>query len=353
MSSRTFVPSDGVFAVLKIDPIASLAYLDDPEATQAASKLTFGEYLVFVPGTNEMRHPAIAYRTEPVDFVVQGLPMDVPELAIDSNMSIPISSRGADPTRRPHREPLRLAGNNELPWADCYISSLLNATVRCATVISDDDAVRLSLDWDESYRRTVFVERDRIHQACAYRRLVAETNPALDSGSSTADSDGDVGSERVDDEEAVSQRDVDVDAFDPHQAELDGLTAEELQELEDQEEEQFLHELLTPREAPDELIAVTFTHDISRLEGRDLPNGGLFFVEKQNLMQIVEESFARKRKAVEDEADAMFAAKTAPRLAAHSEKAVETGPSIDGGEHGWFQKKLSLFRRVLCGRGAV
>ncbi|KAJ7051376.1 hypothetical protein C8F01DRAFT_951173, partial [Mycena amicta] len=149
------------FAVLQIDPVASLKHLNDPEAIAACAQLTFQEYLVFVPGTHDIRHPVISYRAEEVDFVVQGLPQNVPQLCIDSAMSIPIFPTTEHPTSRKPLQPML----GQLPWSDCYLSPFLSATVRCATVISAEDPIQCRIDYEERIRRKNFVEDDRFRQA--------------------------------------------------------------------------------------------------------------------------------------------------------------------------------------------
>ncbi|KAF7300536.1 hypothetical protein HMN09_00938300 [Mycena chlorophos] len=139
-TTQTFVPKDGVFAVLKIDPVASLAFLNDPEAIRAAEMVAFHEYVVFVPGTGQFRHPSISYREEIVEFLMHGPAPDTPELGIDSAMCIPVSST----TDRPpvSREPLE-PSSGQLPWSNCYLTAFLRETPVADAVAEQSDSQQL------------------------------------------------------------------------------------------------------------------------------------------------------------------------------------------------------------------
>ncbi|KAF7290655.1 hypothetical protein MIND_01305800 [Mycena indigotica] len=48
-----YIPQIGSFAVLTVDPVACVDYLEDPEATAACALLTSKGYVVYVPGTGD------------------------------------------------------------------------------------------------------------------------------------------------------------------------------------------------------------------------------------------------------------------------------------------------------------
>ena len=48
MSITIFKPVESRFAVIRIDPVASVAHLNDPEATEAAKALESKCYLVYI-----------------------------------------------------------------------------------------------------------------------------------------------------------------------------------------------------------------------------------------------------------------------------------------------------------------
>ncbi|KAJ7053394.1 hypothetical protein C8F01DRAFT_1032288, partial [Mycena amicta] len=114
-SYTQFVPQEGVFAVLVIDPAASLEYLYDPVALEAGKNVICKEYVVYVPGTVDLRHPSIKFREEDVEFVVPGPLRDVPERGLYASMSVPIFPATEHPTLR-----APLIPKGAFPWPNCY-----------------------------------------------------------------------------------------------------------------------------------------------------------------------------------------------------------------------------------------
>ncbi|KAF7307377.1 hypothetical protein MIND_00531800 [Mycena indigotica] len=136
-----FAPLGGTFAVLTIDPVASVEYLHDPEATTASAKLVSKDYVVSIPALQCMFNPAAPFREEDVLFVQQGRPQDFPAQCIDASMSIPIVPQNCGVDEHPSkREPVRMA-TNPFPFADCYLSAFATANVRTANILVVDPII--------------------------------------------------------------------------------------------------------------------------------------------------------------------------------------------------------------------
>ncbi|KAF7289775.1 hypothetical protein MIND_01351500 [Mycena indigotica] len=304
-----FVPQDGAFAILRIDPIASLAHLNDPEALKAAESMEFHDYVVFVPGTREMRHPMISFRAEVVEFLVQGLPPDVPSLCIDSAMSIPIfpTSHSQHPGSR---EPLRTL--KPLPWGDCYLSPFLRETVRCPTVITTDPLCCSMVDEDIS-RHDDMIDLDRLRQSVLFSRSLVESSglDAVDnSDEGIAFNEEQEASEGLDESPMNTTFSYIADDVD---AQSRSTTNDELEDL-DEDEDLYLCGLIFPKEAPSDMLTVNITHDLSRVG--ELRNPQSFYDERAQIRRIAAESMDRLRQAVEQESEELYATKTAVLLAA-------------------------------------
>nr|GAT60474.1 predicted protein [Mycena chlorophos] len=324
MARVTFVPKDGVFAVLKIDPVASLAFLNDPAAIRAAEMVAFHEYVVFVPGTGQFRHQSISYREEIVEFLMYGPAPDTPELGINSAMSIPISP--TTDSDRPHvsREPLQPSCGG-LPWSNCYLTAFLRETVRCATVIRDDP-VLCRIGRSEIRRHDEMIISDQLRQTSAYAALLEAEH--VDEEEELADEAASVvsGSSEPSEDGASIPDGIHV-YFDPRGADADGLTAEE---KEDAAELQFLDALLAhrrPQEAPDDMLTVTFTHDLSRVS--ELRSPRLFYEEQEEIERIIAESMERKRRAADEEDERLYAEKTVLLLAARDQAPAVGSPLVN------------------------
>ncbi|KAJ7460004.1 hypothetical protein B0H11DRAFT_2199031 [Mycena galericulata] len=150
------VPRRGAWAVMTIDPLASLAHMDDPQIPEMCAKLVNKDYVVYVTdGNHQPFDPSLRYHEHVVEFLIQGLPPALEGQCIDSAMSIPIF-----PAASEHpwgRAPLRPSAT--LPWTDCYLSPFITATVRCPTVINDDNITHY-LDIPEQLRHDAFADAD-------------------------------------------------------------------------------------------------------------------------------------------------------------------------------------------------
>ncbi|KAJ7274853.1 hypothetical protein C8J57DRAFT_1312914 [Mycena rebaudengoi] len=131
-SERLMLPTVGAWAVLFIDPVASLEHLEDPEATLAAANLANENYVVYIMENNKLFNPTNSHHEHRVSFLLTGDPSELPEQFIDSSMILPILP--TDGHLSP-REPLR--PSKPLPWPNCYLSSFIRADIRIRPPVSD------------------------------------------------------------------------------------------------------------------------------------------------------------------------------------------------------------------------
>ncbi|KZV94964.1 hypothetical protein EXIGLDRAFT_736187 [Exidia glandulosa HHB12029] len=105
---------NGTFAIVQLDPVASVAAMKDARATEAASKIPRSKYLVIIetigysgielsPGVPKLEFKFLQ--------VGRGLPPD----------AWAASAVSPAPTQREDRPPL--VASSPLPWPDCYIDS--------------------------------------------------------------------------------------------------------------------------------------------------------------------------------------------------------------------------------------
>ncbi|KZV88724.1 hypothetical protein EXIGLDRAFT_722376 [Exidia glandulosa HHB12029] len=105
---------NGTFAVVQLDPVASVAAMKDARATEAAAKIPRSKYLVIIEG---------------IGFSGIELSPGVPKLEftfLQAGRGLPPDAWAASavspaPTQREDRPPL--VASSPLPWPDCYIDS--------------------------------------------------------------------------------------------------------------------------------------------------------------------------------------------------------------------------------------
>ncbi|KAJ7151938.1 hypothetical protein C8R46DRAFT_1303152 [Mycena filopes] len=168
-------PRRGSFAVMTIDPQASLAplndrFLNDVVCPNFARK----EYVVYVTdesplGGGTMDDPTRTFHDYTVELVIEGIPPTSPEHCIDSVMSMPISPAANHPVRR-----TALQSSSIFPWARCYLSPFVVARVRSPTTISDAP-VPHHLSIPEQLRHDKWFEEDHRRRAegLAFRGEIA------------------------------------------------------------------------------------------------------------------------------------------------------------------------------------
>ncbi|KAJ7053302.1 hypothetical protein C8F01DRAFT_1089658 [Mycena amicta] len=316
-----FVPSSGAFAVLRIDPVASLAHLQDPAALQAAENVQFNDYIVYVGINHHPRHPTVPFHNENVKFVVQGTPVDIPDQHIEASMFIPIfpASGEDDPN-----SPRALVPEGEFPWPDCFLSPFLSATVRTKTIRSADP-IPCRLGIPERARCDVELTNGWMRQ-CALRDAAqgyrgGGTLYDGDTYSVTSSCDSlslDIVQDDSTAELSGSESSIGLETVKRH--ELEERFEDQHKSNQFPEQSTMVELLVRRKEALQDLITAGFTHDLSTVTTLNSPLG--FFKEAEEISRydlcswitksvlierapsITRESVARKFKQAQELKDA-------------------------------------------------
>ncbi|KAF7300621.1 hypothetical protein HMN09_00947300 [Mycena chlorophos] len=299
---------------MTLDPVASLEYLNDPEAIEAGQKLEFKDYAVYVTGARQLLNPAAKYREERIHFILPSLPADDPSQDLDASMSMPIFPATHHPTGR---APLRPSGSFEWPWPS-YVSAFIKTIVRCANVVTVDPK-QCGLDFDGQVQFVRYRGEDRDIQRERKERRQRSPQPSLsevhvaDSVPCSAEPAANSPSTGV----ALKEQT-------PSPVVLDAVadeTGHGSSVQNDPEEEAVVADLLAlllQHEAGEDVPAVKFTHDLSRIKEIRDPRG--FFEEVHKLTEIAQQSklraAAKKTTAAENDA-ARYDEKTARLLRGH------------------------------------
>ncbi|RDX46964.1 hypothetical protein OH76DRAFT_1321749, partial [Lentinus brumalis] len=117
-------PEDETFAVIRMDPVAMVRHLNDPEALRAAQALSTRSYLVYLHCDSVLPFPGKPWYGFTVYLVGPCLPPHDCDF-MTSEMCIPIFPNASHPEGR---EPVR--PQPVFPFDNCYIWSGLNMKIR-------------------------------------------------------------------------------------------------------------------------------------------------------------------------------------------------------------------------------
>nr|GAT49949.1 predicted protein [Mycena chlorophos] len=291
----SFVPEAGAFALMTLDPIASLEYLNDPEAIEAGQKLEFKDYAVYVTGGRQLLNPAAKYREERIHFILPAPPGDDLARCIDSAMSMPIFP-AVDRDHPPGRAPLRPSGLFEWQWPS-YVSAFIKTIVRCANEVTVDPK-QCGLDAEGQLQFIKYRNQDqRVEETSTAPANAPSHDLAISAGPLPASPSVLVNPVIGEPEpELVVQNDPEEEG-----AVVASLLA-----------------MLLQHEASEDVPAVKFTHNLSRIKELNDPRG--FFEEVKQLAEIARQSKLRaadkKNMAAESDA-ARYDEKTAQLLRGH------------------------------------
>ncbi|KAK7019131.1 hypothetical protein R3P38DRAFT_3200435 [Favolaschia claudopus] len=131
--TRYFLPELGAWAVLTIDPVASLSVgaREVPEAVEACKRMVNKPYVALVDHNHALYLPWEPYNSYSLRFLQQGDPYSVREEFIEPYMSVPV----LPVTKETHisgRPPLQ--SSKALPWSDCFLSISADSVVRSPSV---------------------------------------------------------------------------------------------------------------------------------------------------------------------------------------------------------------------------
>ncbi|KAK0466086.1 uncharacterized protein EV420DRAFT_1326493, partial [Desarmillaria tabescens] len=113
------------YVVLKLDPVASLESLNDPEATKACQALETKNYVACVTYLLSFSLPGVEYVSVNMTLLSQGLSKEHQEYLVTPDMSVPVLPNISNQLSRPPLMP-----TTPLPWSDCYHSTQAVATCR-------------------------------------------------------------------------------------------------------------------------------------------------------------------------------------------------------------------------------
>ncbi|EEB94774.1 hypothetical protein MPER_06358 [Moniliophthora perniciosa FA553] len=184
-------PSPRHFVVVQLDPVDSVAHLNNPELTEACQRLVNKKYLAFVGDRDGLFWPDIPYYGYSFYFVHQGLKdKDEDQQQIDPGMCTPVLPNTSHPLGRAPLDP-----GQPLPWSDCYISPFFSMFARCHTVaLEKEPPMRLHLSIDDTTRWFGYVVVDRMTRSEQLAPPKQQVSPTL-SKAFDADSHHDGGSD--------------------------------------------------------------------------------------------------------------------------------------------------------------
>ncbi|KAK0429641.1 hypothetical protein EV421DRAFT_1865113 [Armillaria borealis] len=171
------LPHFGEYVVLKLDAVASLRSLNDPDVLKACKSLKTKTYVACAINLCSFPLPGAKYVSLTAALVSQGLLNGDLGRFILPDMSVPISPNTCHPLSRPPMKP-----SNPLPWPNCYHPT--QATIKCR--VNND--TNIGDPWPEpKYKMELATDRLRLDQ---YFRQDADRKDALRLGQEVSSSGG-------------------------------------------------------------------------------------------------------------------------------------------------------------------
>ncbi|THH21351.1 hypothetical protein EW146_g197 [Bondarzewia mesenterica] len=118
----TFVPTPSTYISFSVDPVSTIAALDDPEATAAAKVIPNKKYAGYVGRVLDLPLPDRPYHRCEIRLLSQGLPESSDDHCIEPSMCVPVFPATDHPQSR---EPLHTT--KPLPWSNLYHHSYITA----------------------------------------------------------------------------------------------------------------------------------------------------------------------------------------------------------------------------------
>ncbi|KAI4520559.1 hypothetical protein K525DRAFT_203387 [Schizophyllum commune Loenen D] len=123
------MPWRGAYVVLSLDPASSLKDIDDdPIVNEELQKMKCGKYVATATEDHHALSMLMPQRTFTWDFLVQGMPPNVPDSLFQSYMTVPVLPNTEHPESRRPVEPLP-----HLPWENCYHARMYRKVAICET----------------------------------------------------------------------------------------------------------------------------------------------------------------------------------------------------------------------------
>ncbi|KAJ7070238.1 hypothetical protein B0H15DRAFT_119068 [Mycena belliarum] len=253
----SLVPKPAAFVVIRIDPVATVATLNDPLATAAAKKLPSKQYVAYVSKAINAFDWKVPHHTYAIHLASPAVPEPCEADGIGADMYTPVLPAATHPLGR---APLRTT--KPLPWP-CYQPSFMRSVVR-VPVRLEDDASAVLLDPAEAVR---------------HRRILAgedgRRDVSLGASTRVANSEGPGYAHLSDLDEYTGDFTcpIDADCF-------------------DSDEDRFYEATVKASRPPDTCIVVDVSYDLSQVD--EVPDPLNFFEEKRRLRELEKESRARK-----------------------------------------------------------
>ncbi|KAK7467684.1 hypothetical protein VKT23_004736 [Stygiomarasmius scandens] len=138
-----YLPTDGVFVVLTLDLVSTVAHFENEELTAACGRLEVGQkqFVAFVESDSlNPPMPWKDYNSFHFWILWQGfdqLPSPMKCRGVQPHMLLPVLPNTFHPTSSPDHLPVD--PGQPLPWKDCYISGFVRLQGRCRTEWSDTE----------------------------------------------------------------------------------------------------------------------------------------------------------------------------------------------------------------------
>ncbi|KAK7032310.1 hypothetical protein VNI00_013269 [Paramarasmius palmivorus] len=134
-----------------MDPVETVAHLDNFELTAACEKMSVQSYVGWVYSASGIFREELPYHYYTFRLLHQGLRPEGEKPGMSPEMSVPVLPNTKHPLGRKPLDPGR-----PLPWDNCYISPYFLVGGRCPTILLPDDPPNL---YETSIKETVRVTR--------------------------------------------------------------------------------------------------------------------------------------------------------------------------------------------------
>ncbi|KAI5834346.1 hypothetical protein K523DRAFT_392016 [Schizophyllum commune Tattone D] len=128
------LPRHGAYAVISLDPAASLWDIDDAIVREEIAKFKCGRYVATASKEHHALSGPMPVRVFTWDFLMQGLPSSDQRRHFKSYQTVPVFPTTEHPENRRPVEPLP-----HLPWENCYHARMYRTVAICANRELEED----------------------------------------------------------------------------------------------------------------------------------------------------------------------------------------------------------------------
>ncbi|KAJ7042922.1 hypothetical protein C8F04DRAFT_1390313 [Mycena alexandri] len=260
----SLAPALASFVVITIDPVATVAALNDPIATAAAQQMVPKKYVGYVSKAINAFDSKAKYHTYAVQLTSPTIPAACEDGCITAEMYTPVSPAPPHPDGR---EPLRL--RKAFPWIG-WQPSFMRSVVRVPVKLEDDAAAVLLEPADAIRHRRILADED------ARRSVLLRSSVPVTSRKPGTPSY--------------------VDFCDLGEYTGDFTCPADISDAATYDD-QYYAETVQASRPPDTMIVVNVSYDLSQVDNLPDPLG--FFEEKRWLKELEAESKARASRTIE------------------------------------------------------